>query len=147
MGGIVRTAEGGIDWTQDYFQTPCSLNVSGQIHAECYACALSNVYTFGPSFRLACHALSWGLTAMLMRAYLTLTCRPPSVANAKQLYQWLVERREPFARLRSAERMTANVLVVLCLPAVADSRGTTRRLHIQPGLRKATRAAIWQSSG
>lgn len=36
---------------QDFFAKPAFLTVSGQLNAEIYACALSNVYTFGPTFR------------------------------------------------------------------------------------------------
>ena len=53
MGGILRTPEGKIDYTQDFFEKPSYLTVSGQLNAEYYACALSNVYTFGPTFRQA----------------------------------------------------------------------------------------------
>ena len=53
VGGILRTQEGKIDYTQDFFEKPSYLTVSGQLNAEYYACALSNVYTFGPTFRSA----------------------------------------------------------------------------------------------
>jgi len=36
---------------QDFFGRPAYLTVSGQLEAEIFACALSNVYTFGPTFR------------------------------------------------------------------------------------------------
>ncbi len=36
---------------QDFFGRPTYLTVSGQLEAEVFACALSNVYTFGPTFR------------------------------------------------------------------------------------------------
>jgi asparaginyl-tRNA synthetase len=35
----------------DFFGKPAYLTVSGQLEAETFACALSNVYTFGPTFR------------------------------------------------------------------------------------------------
>jgi asparaginyl-tRNA synthetase len=35
----------------DFFGRPTFLTVSGQLEAETFACALSNVYTFGPTFR------------------------------------------------------------------------------------------------
>ena len=41
----------GIDYTQDFFGKKAALTVSGQLSAETYACALKNVYTFGPTFR------------------------------------------------------------------------------------------------
>jgi asparaginyl-tRNA synthetase len=35
----------------DFFGREASLTVSGQLEAELFACALGNVYTFGPTFR------------------------------------------------------------------------------------------------
>lgn len=35
----------------DFFGQPTYLTVSGQLEAETFACALGNVYTFGPTFR------------------------------------------------------------------------------------------------
>ncbi|MDP7417813.1 MAG: asparagine--tRNA ligase, partial [Desulfobacterales bacterium] len=35
----------------DFFGKEASLTVSGQLEAEMFACALGNVYTFGPTFR------------------------------------------------------------------------------------------------
>ncbi|AOS44528.1 Asparagine--tRNA ligase [Lacunisphaera limnophila] len=40
-----------VDATQDFFAKKTFLTVSGQLEAEIFACALSNVYTFGPTFR------------------------------------------------------------------------------------------------
>jgi asparaginyl-tRNA synthetase len=40
-----------VDFSQDFFGKPAFLTVSGQLSAETYACALSDVYTFGPTFR------------------------------------------------------------------------------------------------
>jgi len=45
------TPEKKIDYTQDFFGKPSFLTVSGQLSVENYCCALSNVYTFGPTFR------------------------------------------------------------------------------------------------
>jgi hypothetical protein len=50
-GGILRTEAGKVDYRADFFGKPAFLTVSGQLQAEYYACALSNVYTFGPTFR------------------------------------------------------------------------------------------------
>jgi asparaginyl-tRNA synthetase len=38
-------------YAADFFGRPAYLTVSGQLNAEIYACALSKVYTFGPTFR------------------------------------------------------------------------------------------------
>ncbi|MDR2135431.1 MAG: asparagine--tRNA ligase [Treponema sp.] len=40
-----------VDYSQDFFGKKTGLTVSGQLEAESYACALSRVYTFGPTFR------------------------------------------------------------------------------------------------
>ena len=42
---------GEVDATEDFFGRPAFLTVSGQLEAEIFALALSNVYTFGPTFR------------------------------------------------------------------------------------------------
>jgi len=43
--------DGKVDYGRDFFGKRTSLTVSGQLAAETYACALTNVYTFGPTFR------------------------------------------------------------------------------------------------
>ena len=42
---------GAVDLTEDFFGRSTFLTVSGQLEAEIFAMALSNVYTFGPTFR------------------------------------------------------------------------------------------------
>lgn len=42
---------GAIDYSTDFFARQAYLTVSGQLQVETYACALSSVYTFGPTFR------------------------------------------------------------------------------------------------
>jgi asparaginyl-tRNA synthetase len=39
------------DPAEDFFGRPAFLTVSGQLEAECLALAMTNVYTFGPTFR------------------------------------------------------------------------------------------------
>lgn len=43
--------EGKVDFSQDFFGRPANLTVSGQLNAETVALALTDVYTFGPTFR------------------------------------------------------------------------------------------------
>ncbi|XP_075509716.1 asparagine--tRNA ligase, cytoplasmic 1-like [Primulina tabacum] len=43
--------DGKIDYSEDFFARQAFLTVSGQLQVETYACALSSVYTFGPTFR------------------------------------------------------------------------------------------------
>lgn len=40
-----------IDFSKDFFGKPAYLTVSGQLEGEILACALSDIYTFGPTFR------------------------------------------------------------------------------------------------
>lgn len=42
---------GAVDYGEDFFAKPTYLTVSGQLEGETFACALSNIYTFGPTFR------------------------------------------------------------------------------------------------
>ena len=58
VGGIVRTPDGRIDYAEDFFGKPAFLTVSGQLNGEYYACALSNIYTFGPTFRCGMPSLA-----------------------------------------------------------------------------------------
>ncbi|GAB5411963.1 MAG: asparagine--tRNA ligase [Chlamydiales bacterium] len=46
-----KNKDGSIDFSQDFFGKPAFLTVSGQLNGEAYATALSDVYTFGPTFR------------------------------------------------------------------------------------------------
>jgi asparaginyl-tRNA synthetase len=51
IGGLFRKDDGKIDYTHDFFSEPTFLTVSGQLQVETYACAMTSVYTFGPTFR------------------------------------------------------------------------------------------------
>jgi len=51
FGAIPRTPDGRADFSQDFFGREAFLTVSGQLNVETYCCALSKVYTFGPTFR------------------------------------------------------------------------------------------------
>jgi asparaginyl-tRNA synthetase len=46
-----RDEHGGIDFREDFFGRETNLTVSGQLEVETYAMALSETYTFGPTFR------------------------------------------------------------------------------------------------
>ena len=46
-----KNEQGEIDYTQDFFGKSTNLTVSGQLEGELAAMALSDVYTFGPTFR------------------------------------------------------------------------------------------------
>jgi len=46
-----RDKDGQVDYQQDFFGRKSHLTVSGQLQVENFACSMSNVYTFGPTFR------------------------------------------------------------------------------------------------
>ncbi len=48
---LPRNSEGKVDYSKDFFGTDVSLTVSGQLGAEVFALAFTDVYTFGPTFR------------------------------------------------------------------------------------------------
>lgn len=51
MKNLPKLPDGNVDFSKDFFGKPAYLTVSGQLNAETLACALSDVYTFGPTFR------------------------------------------------------------------------------------------------
>jgi len=48
---IPKTPQGKVDYAKDFFSRPAYLTVSGQLDGEIFASAMSDVYTFGPTFR------------------------------------------------------------------------------------------------
>src|ERR1700744_485997 len=51
LDNVPKTDTGEIDFKQDFFGRPTTLTVSGQLEGELGAMALSDIYTFGPTFR------------------------------------------------------------------------------------------------
>lgn len=51
LQNLPRDEHGHIAYDEDFFGKRASLTVSGQLEAEIFALAFSNVYTFGPTFR------------------------------------------------------------------------------------------------
>ncbi|CAN5475261.1 asparagine--tRNA ligase [soil metagenome] len=86
-----RTDEGGIDYARDFFARSTYLTVSGQLEAEAFACALKNVYTFGPTFRAensntSRHANEFWMIEPEM-AFCDLTC---NMDTAEELVKYLI---------------------------------------------------------
>jgi asparaginyl-tRNA synthetase len=46
-----RDDKGAVDYREDFFGKPSFLTVSGQLNGETFAIGLSEIYTFGPTFR------------------------------------------------------------------------------------------------
>ncbi len=51
LNDVAKDDSGAVDFSQDFFNKATNLTVSGQLEAELGALALSEVYTFGPTFR------------------------------------------------------------------------------------------------
>ena len=51
IANLPKTETGEIDYKQDFFGKSTNLTVSGQLEGELGAMALSDIYTFGPTFR------------------------------------------------------------------------------------------------
>ncbi|MBT0587625.1 asparagine--tRNA ligase [Alteromonas oceanisediminis] len=51
MLNIPKDEHGKVNYAEDFFGKETYLTVSGQLNVETYACAMSKVYTFGPTFR------------------------------------------------------------------------------------------------
>jgi len=46
-----KTEKGEVDWDEDFFGRRAYLTVSGQLNGETFAMGMSDIYTFGPTFR------------------------------------------------------------------------------------------------
>ncbi|KAI4453399.1 aspartyl/lysyl-trna synthetase [Holotrichia oblita] len=51
LKNIPKNADGQVDFSNDFFTKQANLTVSGQLSAETFAHAFTDVYTFGPTFR------------------------------------------------------------------------------------------------
>lgn len=51
LNNVPKNDKKQVDYSQDFFATPAFLTVSGQLNGEIYACAMNDIYTFGPTFR------------------------------------------------------------------------------------------------
>ena len=51
LDNVPKTDDGKTDFSQDFFQKPAYLTVSGQLQGETMALAFGKIYTFGPTFR------------------------------------------------------------------------------------------------
>lgn len=51
LDAVPKTADGAVDYAEDFFGQQANLTVSGQLDVESFAHAFNGVYTFGPTFR------------------------------------------------------------------------------------------------
>ncbi|XP_021720160.1 asparagine--tRNA ligase, cytoplasmic 2-like isoform X2 [Chenopodium quinoa] len=80
-----------LDFTDDFFSCQAFLTVSGRLHLESYACALGNVYSFGPRFKAQTSHSTRHVSEM-----------------------WMVEAEMAFAELEEAMGCATDLLKHLC---------------------------------
>jgi asparaginyl-tRNA synthetase len=93
------TDKGAIDYSKDFFGKESFLTVSGQLNVESYCMAMSNVYTFGPTFRAENSHTSRHLAEF-----------------------WMIEPEMAFADLQDNADMAESLLQYM-YKAVLDERG------------------------
>ncbi|MGS0693418.1 asparagine--tRNA ligase [Shewanella sp. 0m-4] len=98
LENLPRNDKGTVDYGEDFFGKESFLTVSGQLNAETYACALSKVYTFGPTFRAENSNTSRHLAEF-----------------------WMVEPEVAFANLDDAAKLAEDMLKY-CFKAVLEER-------------------------
>jgi asparaginyl-tRNA synthetase len=89
-----------IDFTQDFFGREAFLSVSGQLQAETYACALSKVYTFGPTFRAENSNTSRHLAEF-----------------------WMIEPEMAFFDLKDNAKLAEDMLKFVCRAVLEERKG------------------------
>ncbi|CAJ1949674.1 unnamed protein product [Sphenostylis stenocarpa] len=80
-----------VDSSKDFFPFQTYLTVSGRLHLESYACALGNVYSFGPRF---------------------LVDKTSSAKNAAEM--WMVEVEMAFSQLEDSMKCANDFFKYLC---------------------------------
>lgn len=75
LENLPRNDQGKVDFDKDFFGKESFLTVSGQLNGETYACALSKIYTFGPTFRAenSTPAVTWRNSGCWSRKWRLLT--------------------------------------------------------------------------
>ena len=81
------------DYTKDFFGKPAFLTVSGQLAAETHACALGDVYTFGPTFRAENSQTSRHLAEFhMLEPEMAFADLQSAMNNAEQMLKFVVQR-------------------------------------------------------
>lgn len=82
----------GADYTQDFFGKPAYLTVSGQLAAETHACALGDVYTFGPTFRAENSQTTRHLAEFnMLEPEMAFADLPAAMDNAENMLKYVVK--------------------------------------------------------
>jgi asparaginyl-tRNA synthetase len=127
---LPRTSDGKIDYAQDFFSRSSYLTVSGQLNGETFAHALSDIYTFGPTFRAensntARHAAEFWMIEPEM-AWCDLDgCIETADAFVRHLIRTALEHCEEDLKFFSGERLSPGLIDRLELVANKPSARMT----------------------
>ncbi|WP_429885501.1 asparagine--tRNA ligase [Geoalkalibacter halelectricus] len=104
---------GAVDWSRDFFGERTGLTVSGQLQGEAFACAFSDIYTFGPTFRAE-----------------------NSNTSRHAAEFWMIEPEMAFADLAADCRLAGDFLQYLCRYALEHCAEDLKFFdtHIETGL-------------
>jgi asparaginyl-tRNA synthetase len=102
-----------IDYKKDFFEKPTYLTVSGQLNGETLACALGDIYTFGPTFRAENSNTSRHLAEF-----------------------WMIEPEMAFANLEDNIQLAQDFLKFITHAVLTERKDDLAFFdqHIQPGL-------------
>ncbi len=98
MMNLPMDDKGQVDFSEDFFGKETYLTVSGQLNGETYACAMSKIYTFGPTFRAENSNTSRHLAEF-----------------------WMIEPEVAFADLSDIAQLSEDMLKYVC-KAVLEER-------------------------
>jgi asparaginyl-tRNA synthetase len=99
LANLPCTKGNKIDFAEDFFGRETFLSVSGQLQAEAYACALSKVYTFGPTFRAENSNTSRHLAEF-----------------------WMIEPEMAFADIIDSAKLAEDMLKFVCQKALDERK-------------------------
>lgn len=89
---IPRLPDGSTDFSADFFGRPAYLTVSGQLSGETYACAMGDIYTFGPTFRAEPSQTARHLAEFhMIEPELAFADMRAAMANAESFVKYIVQ--------------------------------------------------------
>ena len=97
LENLPRTDKGKVDYSEDFFGKETYLTVSGQLNGETYACAMSKIYTFGPTFRAENSNTSRHLAEF-----------------------WMIEPEVAFAELKDIAQLAEDMLKYVCKAVLTE---------------------------
>lgn len=81
------------DFSEDFFKKAAFLTVSGQLSAEAFACAVGDVYTFGPTFRAEKSQTTRHLAEFnMIEPEMAFSDTNAAMANAESFLKYVVKR-------------------------------------------------------